>query len=179
MNVKGLFTDESAVSPVIGVVLMVAITVLLAATAATFFFGIGQENSRSTPQAATSFDYTQDTEPLASGSGTYRVDSLKIKHDGGDTLTARNIEVDVSGAATTTDSGGSSALDARYKWHEFASVGGPESSVSSGNSVSLEGGTKPLDGSSQDGLNLDGATVEIVWDDPSSTSSFTLNSWED
>ncbi|MFP3947034.1 MAG: archaellin/type IV pilin N-terminal domain-containing protein, partial [Archaeoglobaceae archaeon] len=37
------FADEKAVSPVIGVILMVAITVILAAVIASFVFGLGSE----------------------------------------------------------------------------------------------------------------------------------------
>ncbi|MDX1747991.1 MAG: type IV pilin N-terminal domain-containing protein, partial [Halobacteriales archaeon] len=41
MNIKQLFTDDDAVSPVIGVILMVAITVILAAVIGAFVLGIG------------------------------------------------------------------------------------------------------------------------------------------
>ncbi|WP_335999684.1 type IV pilin N-terminal domain-containing protein [Halorientalis halophila] len=174
MNVKGLFTDDSAVSPVIGVVLMVAITVLLAATAATFFIGIGQDNSNSTPQVATSFDYDQEMH----SSGNYRVDTLKISHDSGDTITAKNLDIVVSDAETYDTSGGGSYSDLndRYQWDEFDGVGGSDSKVSGGDTVKLEAGQDPL--ASDDGLRLDGATVKIVWDDPGSSSTFTLNTWE-
>ncbi|MFC7136645.1 type IV pilin [Halobaculum litoreum] len=46
MNVHELFTEERAVSPVIGVILMVAITVILAAVVGSFVFGIGGRSSR-------------------------------------------------------------------------------------------------------------------------------------
>jgi flagellin-like protein len=174
MNVKGLFTDDSAVSPVIGVVLMVAITVLLAATAATFFIGIGQDNSKSTPQVATSFDYSQNTH----SSGSYRIDSLKISHNSGDTVKAKNLDIVVSDAETyDTSSSSYSALNDRFQWDEFAGVGSGDSKVSGGTSVKLEAGQDPLNG--DDGLRLDGATVKIVWDDPGSSSTFTLNTWQD
>ncbi|WP_134671686.1 type IV pilin [Halorussus marinus] len=42
MNFKSLFTDDEAVSPVIGVILMVAITVILAAVIGTFVLGLGE-----------------------------------------------------------------------------------------------------------------------------------------
>ena len=45
MKLKELFEDEDAVSPVIGVILMVAITVILAAVIGAFVLGIGGEHS--------------------------------------------------------------------------------------------------------------------------------------
>ena len=51
MQLKNLFADEDAVSPVIGVILMVAITVILAAVIGAFVLGIGGSQSE-TPQAS-------------------------------------------------------------------------------------------------------------------------------
>jgi len=41
MRIRQLFTDDDAVSPVIGVILMVAITVILAAVIGAFVLGFG------------------------------------------------------------------------------------------------------------------------------------------
>ncbi|MDS0299442.1 type IV pilin N-terminal domain-containing protein [Halogeometricum sp. S1BR25-6] len=57
MKLKQLFTDDSAVSPVIGVILMVAITVILAAVIGTFVLNLGGSVSQTTPQASFGFDY--------------------------------------------------------------------------------------------------------------------------
>jgi len=43
MDLKKLFNDDDAVSPVIGVILMVAITVILAAVIASFVLGLGDQ----------------------------------------------------------------------------------------------------------------------------------------
>lgn len=45
MQLTTLFNDDSAVSPVIGVILMVAITVILAAVIGTFVLGLGDQVS--------------------------------------------------------------------------------------------------------------------------------------
>ena len=84
--------DERAVSPVIGVILMVAITVILAAVIGTFVLGLG-ENVESAPQASFDFSYDDSTSP-----GT-----VTIEHRGGDTLSANNVEVRVNGTSTSTD----------------------------------------------------------------------------
>ncbi|WP_256289231.1 type IV pilin [Halobellus inordinatus] len=57
MKLKQLFTDDSAVSPVIGVILMVAITVILAAVIGSFVLNLGQGVQQTAPQASFSFDY--------------------------------------------------------------------------------------------------------------------------
>jgi flagellin-like protein len=75
MEVKTLLTDNRAVSPVIGVILMVAITVILAAVIGTFVLGLGQ-NVQSTPQASFGFDFGTN--------GTDQV--VNVTHNGGDTL---------------------------------------------------------------------------------------------
>lgn len=49
---KDFVQDDDAVSPVIGVILMVAITVILAAVIATFVLGLGDSLSSQAPQAS-------------------------------------------------------------------------------------------------------------------------------
>jgi flagellin-like protein len=57
MRLKQLFEEDDAVSPVIGVILMVAITVILAAVIATFVLGLGEQISETSPNASFSFEY--------------------------------------------------------------------------------------------------------------------------
>jgi len=57
MKPSNLFnSDDRAVSPVIGVILMVAITVILAAVIGTFVLGLGDQLGDSAPQASFSTD---------------------------------------------------------------------------------------------------------------------------
>lgn len=58
MELEALFRDEDAVSPVIGVILMVAITVILAAVIGAFVLDLGGNQER-VPQA--SFEFNQDS----------------------------------------------------------------------------------------------------------------------
>lgn len=71
LDLKKLFNNNKAVSPVIGVVLMVAITVILAAAIGSSVFGRGP--SESAPQANINI--------ITSG-----LDSIKLEHLGGDTV---------------------------------------------------------------------------------------------
>ena len=86
MQLKELLTEDRAVSPVIGVILMVAITVILAAVIGTFVLGLGDQVSESAPQASFSFEFNDS-------------DGVNITHEGGETLEAGNINV--SGDGTT------------------------------------------------------------------------------
>lgn len=80
MDLKQLFTDDDAVSPVIGVILMVAITVILAAVIGAFVLNIGG-NQEAAPQASFSFDYASST-PF-----------VTVSHDGGGSVQADSIEL--------------------------------------------------------------------------------------
>ena len=74
--------DDSAVSPVIGVILMVAITVILAAVIGTFVLGLG-ENVQETPQAGIQFDYSNSENNVSvSVTDPGNVDTLYFVADG-------------------------------------------------------------------------------------------------
>ncbi|MFC6732238.1 type IV pilin N-terminal domain-containing protein [Haladaptatus sp. DYSN1] len=99
MQLKQLFTDEDAVSPVIGVILMVAITVILAAVIGTFVLGLGDQVGNTAPQASFSFDYD--------GS-----DALTITHESGDKIKAANLQVKVGSNSDTWPDDGDSYVTA-------------------------------------------------------------------
>ena len=95
MDIKRLINDDDAVSPVIGVILMVAITVILAAVIASFVLGLGDQAQQTTPQASFAFDYDEDPGPSDEG-------VLSITHDGGDTLQGNSIYVRGTGFGSGT-----------------------------------------------------------------------------
>mgnify|MGYP000400986852 CR=1 FL=1 len=121
MDIKQLIHDDDAVSPVIGVILMVAITVILAAVIASFVLGLGDQAQQATPQASFSFDYDG-----SGGSG-----ELTITHDGGDSIAADELYIRGSDGAGTSYGGtwgdngnpsGSSEVTAGNTWSR-SSVG--------------------------------------------------------
>ncbi|MDS0281551.1 type IV pilin N-terminal domain-containing protein [Haloarcula onubensis] len=77
MDLKELFHDDDAVSPVIGVILMVAITVILAAVIASFVLGLGDSAGDAAPQ----FTISCNTE------------ANEITHDGGDTVNTSQLKL--------------------------------------------------------------------------------------
>ncbi|MFC7098410.1 type IV pilin N-terminal domain-containing protein [Halobaculum marinum] len=128
MDVHELLADERAVSPVIGVILMVAITVILAAVVGSFVFGIGGQVQPSSPNANFQFDYEAD-------GSTYNVTA---RHSGGDTISAdetvqlatpagtENFTGDVSAGKTAMVSGVAPETTVRVIW---VSANGEDSSV--------------------------------------------------
>jgi flagellin-like protein len=90
MQLKKLFNDDSAVSPVIGVILMVAITVILAAVIATFVLGLGDQLSNTAPQASFEWDYNDDE------------DDFTVTHTGGETIDEGTVTITGAGLTDVT-----------------------------------------------------------------------------
>ena len=147
MKLKQLLSEERAVSPVIGVILMVAITVILAAVIGTFVLGLG-ENVQTTPQAKFNFDYNEGAKELT------------ITHDGGDAI--QSDEMNIVGNGTDVS------------WTNSLAAGMSDSyEVQAGNSTVIDGSA---DGSTEN-LVGPGDTIRVVWSDPNTDKSATLARW--
>jgi len=155
MDFKQLFDEERAVSPVIGVILMVAITVILAAVIGTFVLGLGDQVQDTSPQASFGFDYTADDAG----------DTLEITHETGDELTASNVEVVISGADE-------SGVDGTYAWTGDTDGLEGKGPVSAGSTVTVSNGTTDATD-----LDLSEATVRVTWTSETGDSSSTLAKW--
>jgi flagellin-like protein len=146
MDITRPFTDEGAVSPVIGVILMVAITVILSAVVGTFALGLG-ESQDTAPQSTWETDYT-------SGSP----DELILTHQSGDSMEADRLSVVVTG------SGGS---DGKHSFSSLSVTG----EVSAGTEVSLtdsdlSGATVRLVWEDPDTDDQADSAVLLVWEGP-------------
>jgi flagellin-like protein len=104
MDIKQLLNDDDAVSPVIGVILMVAITVILAAVIASFVLGLGNQAQQGAPTATIGFDYEQIDE----NSGGSNWGALAVSHDGGDSVSSQELYVRGSGFNGSAIDGGTS-----------------------------------------------------------------------
>ncbi|MFC7177271.1 type IV pilin N-terminal domain-containing protein [Halosegnis marinus] len=93
MNPRALLDDDSAVSPVIGVILMVAITVILAAVIGTFALGIGGEVSNTAPAVDFDFAYTAANGDFAGTDG----DEVVVTHERGPNVDASRLTVQAGG----------------------------------------------------------------------------------
>lgn len=143
-----LSVEDRAVSPVIGVILMVAITVILAAVIGTFVLGLSSEIEQNAPNANFAFDYSESD------------GELEVTHTGGDGIEADQLYLrgDVS-----PDSGDGS-------WDQTGSHSG---TVQAGDSVDVcvSGCDYEWDGDHED------ATVRVVWQSDSGDQSSTIRTW--
>jgi len=134
MDIKQLITDEDAVSPVIGVILMVAITVILAAVIGAFVLDIGG---------------SQESAPQVTWEWSDNSADVELTHGGGDTVSATSqitaqVSGDVSGSATLSDIDGDT-----WSANDGGTLGGAGSigSFSSGDSGTVELVWESSDGS--------------------------------
>jgi flagellin-like protein len=149
VQIKRLLRERRAVSPVIGVILMVAITVILAAVIGTFVLGLGDQVSESAPQAQFSFDYKETTSVVT------------ITHDGGDSISSDDINV--TGAGN----------DIRWD-HAVNTTTAYE--VAAGDSASVGDGTT-VTGLSESAVSP-GDTIRIIWSSPNSDKTATIGQFE-
>jgi flagellin-like protein len=152
MKLKALFEDDGAVSPVIGVILMVAITVILAAVIGTFVLGLGENLQDTSPTASITFDQ----QGAAGDSST----AVKISHDGGGALATENIDLVHETAVDTGTSLDKTASD----WHSTEITAGDTVTVTetSGNGNGFD----------------DGDIVKVVWTSDSGETSSVLGEHE-
>ena len=95
-------SDDRALTPVIGVVLLVAVTLLLAATVSATVFGATADLTEPAPtvaQASGEFDR------YAAGGGRYTEQVVRITHVAGETLRVSNLELVVDAMDACGQSG--------------------------------------------------------------------------
>jgi len=100
--------DNRAVSPVIGVILMVAITVILAAVIGGFVLGLG-DSLQTAPQSQLDASYVSD----ADGAGN---DGVALSHNGGDAIPAGDLEIKFG---SSSSNGFVSAAEGSWSNSEF------------------------------------------------------------
>jgi flagellin-like protein len=144
--------DERAVSPVIGVILMVAITVILAAVIASFVLNLGQ-GTETTPQ--TTFDADYESNPS----------TLTVSHNGGDPLRVDEVYIRGSGLGLSVND---------QSWGNLQDNGGSGvgSAIASG---STEGKSAVVAGDSLELTSVDNDyELDVVWQSVDTDSSATL-----
>ncbi len=152
MDFKQLFDDDRAVSPVIGVILMVAITVILAAVIGTFVLGLGDQVQSTTPQASFGFD-TADNKQY-----------VNITHESGDTIEATSVNITATTAINSTGDGDAVSGANSYTWAAVTD----DSEISAGSTASV----------GSQGAGFGGETVRVIYNNPDSDSSSTLGKFE-
>jgi flagellin-like protein len=147
MQLKQLFTDDDAVSPVIGVILMVAITVILAAVIGAFVLDIGG-SQESAPQVQ--WDWTDDSSNS----------KVVIEHGGGDTVNNPG-QIEVAGDVDT-DGVSIDQLDNAPTGDTWTAGDSADIMQSGGTNVNLNGGSGT-------------GTVSLVWQSSDGSQSNTIS----
>lgn len=154
MQVLRMFTDDRAVSPVIGVILMVAVTVILAAVIGTFVLGIGSQVTSKTPTSSFEFQIDDGADDFS----TNNDDTIKVTHRGGDEIQkeALSLRIAGKGSVDSTSSDG-------FSWDtgdDIIGAGdtGTYDESASGASINIE----------------DGDDLKFIWEDPDGEGSAIL-----
>ena len=100
MDITQLFDDDRAVSPVIGVILMVAITVILAAVIGSFVLGLGNSVQQTAPNANFQLSY----ETVAGN------ETANATHTGGDSIPMS--QLNLTAGTNTTETWSSDPISA-------------------------------------------------------------------
>jgi flagellin-like protein len=151
-------TQERGVTPVIGVILVVAVTVVLASIVGAYALGLGSGISEANPP-----DMSFDFDYVDSGG-----DELTVTFRAGERVQADRLELVVSGAAAEETNG-------RYAF--TGDLGADADRFEAEESVILDDG----DVDSVSDLDLGEATVRVVWTsrntNPDATRSSTVARW--
>jgi flagellin-like protein len=156
MKLKQLFEEGDAVSPVIGVILMVAITVILAAVIATFVLGLGEQISETSPNTSFSFDYEEVSSDQNDDWGVTASESngdaiVTITHAGGPNIVAGQLGLS-----------GSSPHGSSVKW-DGVSAYGANDEISAGDSVEYAMASDDR--------------IQVTWENEEGTQSATLQNF--
>ena len=158
--------SEKGMTPVVGIVLLLAITVLLVGTAGAFFFGFTQQPVEpEQPRAVIEFE-----DSIGSGS-----DTVTIKHTSGELVLVENLYVELDGAECT----GSGSPDGRYNVADDFDFPAEEMGAGMTTQVGQElgpGGTVVCAGAGNE-LDLSDATVTVGWENADGNSG-TYAEWE-
>lgn len=149
-----LLDGNEAVSPVIGVVLVVAMTIVLVAVAGTLL--LGEVDDSAAPTARLTFEQNDGGDGWDNDN-----DYVNVTHEGGHTLDVENLYVQVD--------------------EEEVSVGASDwaAHVSAGDRLSLTDAPSDPAGSVYVGTDIgEGDTIRVVWEDPDSDRSFVVGEHE-
>lgn len=166
--IAGFSEETSGVSPVIGVVLLVSITVVLASAVGVFVLEFERNPDSTEPNFVPETSFNKSLE----GDGQ----TLTIEHESGKRLEPDELTVRITGAETNT------STDVTYSGNvletQVDGTFGAGKSVTLNRSVFEKAGGGAITGNEY--LLLENATVRIVWENPEAdqTESYTIYTCE-
>lgn len=161
MNTSNFHSDDRAVSPVIGTMLMLLIGVILTASIGPFVFGLSTNVDGSSPDTQFDFEFTD---------APSEHDTLVITYTGREVLSGENLNV------TVTEATNKSGASVRHAANDF-----PYPKVEGSDTNAVDAGDFHSTGISDSGaegeLDLNGATVSVVWKSPETGRTDVLATW--
>jgi flagellin-like protein len=156
---------DRGVSPVIGVVLLVAIVVLLAATISVYALQFGDQTQEQAPSVAITAQYSEQTTP----SGEY----FNVTVQSGDRIETRQLSLQLQGAV---DSSGGSSVEIDESDDPLGTQAGTV--LEAGNTISI--GAGQVTPSPSGHLDLSDAELLLVWNpqEPEREASAIIWRWE-
>jgi flagellin-like protein len=175
MKLKQLFEEDDAVSPVIGVILMVAITVILAAVIATFVLGLGEQVSDTAPQASFSFDLEDDVgydasfeDSWGNAGGDSVVNSndslLTMQHSGGPNIQANLLGASGSNTTGAADAAAGASSGNYTDFSTATTTSWADGEMSAGNRIKI--------------WMANDDSISITWTSEDGTTSATLQTYD-
>lgn len=152
------------VSPVIGVVVLVGIVAILAATIGVFALGFSEQQPTQAPQVAIVADYSERT----TGNGEY----LNLSFKSGETVYRDNLSVVVSDAKDSDGNDVTLDTDPIQAQAPTRITSGTQVTIHQGQFTGVDGGEH---------LDLGDATLRLVWnpvDEPES-ETYVIYRWPD
>lgn len=145
MRLRRLATDDDAVSPAVGIALLVAIAVILATLVGAFTLGVAGSSTKETPSASVETEWGQTTD----GGDTHKTVDITIL--GGDTVDAENVVVRLDGDVVWNDAKGADVDDLKtYDGKQWSS-----DTITAGDTLGLREDARSM---------TTGNELEIVWD---------------
>ena len=172
MQLRKLLHDDDAVSPVIGVILMVAITVILAAVIASFVLGLGDETGNVAPQVSFAFDYESVNNSPDPNHG-----NLTISHDGGDSIESPDFVVRGDGLINAADGDSGSSPSSTPDEIRFDAADNSGSGWGAGGAVLISNQESEMASSQSIELAVQSDyDIDIIWDPTDTDDSSVLGS---
>jgi len=157
MRLRELLTDTRAVSEVLGVILMITVTAIIASIVATFVLDIGTQKAVA-PQASFSTEYSPSTNGIDGRDG-----NLTITHESGDAIVVDELYLGGENIQQSNES----------TWEDFDGAGnGTKATATASGSID---GRSAVVASDHATIGADrGYKLRIVWQARNSTESATL-----
>jgi flagellin-like protein len=179
-------STQRGVSSVIGIILLVAVTVIVAATVATFALGIKDNSQDVPPKGAFEFTYQNatDTSSFKPSNPNRGSDNLTVIYTHGDTIPSGRVNITVTGAKERSQNGNVLTTDIVFEptYKGGGNLFADTEEVTAGDQYTIsDEDFVPKNSPSNLGFNskldLTAATVRVYWIDDEEENGAVIAKW--